>query len=94
MIEQDLAVVPSVREVELEDVLGPERDVPPEFVPLLQAHVDRIPKGLGEARHVRELALGGVMRLLRSGHLQLQLLNGGALPVETPSEIERRQSLA
>lgn len=44
MVEEYLAEVPPMREIELEEHLAPQRDVPPEIVPSGQASVDRISK--------------------------------------------------
>ena len=44
MVEEYLAEVPPMREIELEEHLTPQRDVPPEIVPSGQASVDRISK--------------------------------------------------
>jgi hypothetical protein len=52
VIKQDLAIVSTLRQMKLEDVLASQRDMTPEFLPAVDANYKGLPQSLiDETRH-------------------------------------------
>ena len=81
MVEQDLAKVPTVRQVVPEVHLAPEGDVPTELVPPRETGLDRLLKRSVEGHQRPELPLRGVQRRLLPLKLLGDLLDRRALPL-------------
>ena len=81
MVEQDLAEVPTVRQVVPEVHLAPEGDVPTELVPPREAGLDRLLQRSVERHQRPELPLRGVQRRLLPLQLLGDLFNRRTLPL-------------